>query len=454
MGLLIKNGEIITASSRFVADIWCEDDKITRIDQNIEAPVGAEVIDATGKYVFPGFIDPHTHIHLPFMGTYGADDFESGTIAALCGGTTTVFDLAIMARDGEPQDALDLWHSKAEGNACCDYSFHMAVTRWDEDLSEKLEKIAKSGVKSFKVFLGYKGALGVEDDELFNVLKLAKKLDVLVAAHCENAAMIDALQGEFLAEGKTGPEWHEPSRPERVETAGTQHFCDMAELTGARIYIVHLSCEGALRAAMDAKLRGVDVTIETLLVYLLLDKTYAERPNFEGARYVMSPPLRDKRNQDVLWAGIKNRLISTLGTDHAPFNTKQKEMGRGNFAKIPNGIPSVEDRVRLFYTHGVAGGRVDVHTFVDLCSTRAAKTFGLFPRKGTIQVGSDADLVVYDPNYKGTISAKTHHMNVDYSAFEGREVIGRCDAVSVRGQVQVIDGEFVGKKGYGKFLAR
>jgi len=454
MGLLIKNGEIITASSRFVADIWCEDEKVTRIDKNLGAPAGAQVIDATGKYVFPGFIDPHTHIYLPFMGTYGKDDYESGTIAALCGGTTTIFDLAIMARDGEPQDALDLWHSKAEGIACCDYSFHMGVTRWDEDLADKLEKIAQSGVKSFKIFLGYKGALGVEDDELFNILKLAKKLNVLVTAHCENAAMIEQRQKELLAEGKTGPEWHEPSRPELVEVAGTRHFCDMAELTGARIYVVHLSCEGALRAAMEAKLRGVTVTIETLLVYLLLDKTYAERPNFEGAKYVMSPPLRDKRNQDILWAGIKNRLISTLGTDHAPFDTQQKKMGKDNFAQIPNGIPSVEDRVRLFYTQGVASGRVDLHTFVDLCSTQVAKTFGLFPRKGTVQVGADADLVVYDPAYRGTISASTHHMNIDYSAFEGREVIGRCDAVSVRGKVQVIDGEFVGKKGHGKFLAR
>ncbi|MFW5966970.1 MAG: dihydropyrimidinase, partial [Persicimonas sp.] len=454
MGLLIKNGEIVTASSRYKADIWCEDETITRIDRDIEPPPGAEVVDATGKFVFPGFVDPHTHIHLPFMGTFAKDDYETGTIAALCGGTTTLIDFCIPSPDEEPLSAIETWREKAEGNACSDYTWHMAVTNFDETVEAQLRQIVDSGVASFKVFLAYKGALGIDDEMLYKTLSLAEELGVIVTAHCENAEMVDALQKRLVEQGKTGPEWHEPSRPVLVEAEGTRHLCAMAELTGASVYVVHLSCEEALAEAIRAKQRGVDVTVETLIQHLLLDKTYAERPNFEGAKFVMSPPLREKHHQEILWRGFKDGIISTLGSDHAPFDTEQKEMGRDNFCLIPNGIPSLEDRVRMFYTHGVEAGRIGLHRFVDAASTQPAKTFGLFPRKGTIQLGADADLVVYDPDHRETISAETHHMNIDYNPFEGMQVDGRCDVVTVRGRIQVREGEFVGEKGIGRFLER
>lgn len=454
MGLLIQNGEIITADSRYVADIWCEGETITRIGKNLEVPEGAEVIDATGKYVFPGFIDPHTHIYLPFMGTFAKDTYETGTIAALCGGTTTLIDFVIPMRDQEPMEAWNTWSAQAEGKACSDYTWHMGVTSFNDTVEAQLRDIVSRGISSFKVFLAYKGAFGVDDGELYSVMKLAKELGVIVTAHCENADIVLALQRELVAAGKTGPEWHEPSRPELVEAEGTRHLCSMAQITGAHAYIVHLSCEKALRQAVEARLQGANVWVETLIQYLTLDKTYAEREDFEGARYVMSPPLRDKNNQDGLWHGVASGLINTVATDHAPFDTTQKDMGREDFCMIPNGIPSLEERVKLLYTHGVATGRLDIHRFVDAASTQAAKVFGLFPRKGCIAPGSDADLVIWDPEHEGSIQADKHHMNVDYSAFEGWKHKGRADVVTVRGHVQVREGEFVGKKGMGRLLRR
>lgn len=452
--LVIRNGEIVTASQRYVADILCVDGVITAIGKSLEVPAGTEEYDATGKLVFPGFIDPHTHVYMPFMGTFTKDDYESATMAALCGGTTTLIDFVIPDRDEAPRAALETWRAQAEGRACSDYTWHMAVTRWDEEVEAELREIVASGIASFKVFLAYGGALGVDDRELYGVMKLASELGVVVCAHCENSDMIDGLQKKFIAEGKTGPEWHEPSRPTYVEAEGTRHFCTMARLTGAKGYIVHLSCKEALEEVQQAQLAGANVYVESLIQHLLLDKTYAERPNFEGANFVMSPPLREKSNQDALWAGFAKGAIATLGSDHAPFDTEQKKMGKDNFCLIPNGIPSLEDRVRMFYTHGVATGKVDIHRFVDVASTQAAKIFGLFPRKGTIQIGSDADLVVYDKEHRGTISARTHHMNLDYNPFEGFDVHGRCALVTVRGHVQVRDGEFVGQKGIGKLLKR
>jgi dihydropyrimidinase (EC 3.5.2.2) len=286
-------------------------------------------------------------------------------------------------------------------------------------------------------------------------MRLAKQLGVIVTAHCENADLVLELQRQLLSEGKTGPEYHYWSRPPRVEAEGVHHLLTFAEMTGAHTYIVHTSCEEALNEALAGKARGLNVWVETLIQYLLLDKSYAELPNFEGAKYVMSPPLRDKKNQEVFWNALKQRFVATVATDHAPFDFKgQKDMGRDDFTKIPNGIPSLEDRVNLLYTYGVTTGRLDLQTFVDCASTQAAKLFGLFPRKGTIAVGSDADLVVYDPNYRGTISAKTHHLNLDYSAFEGWEIKGRPSVVTVRGEIAVRDGQFVGAIGRGQFLKR
>jgi len=455
MSLLIKNGEIVTADARYVADIFCEGETIARIDRDIAPPSGAEVIDATGKYVFPGFIDPHTHIYLPFMGTYSRDTYETASQAALVGGTTTIFDMCCPSRADEPMAGFETWLGKSAGKSACDYSFHMGVTKFDAGSEAQLREIVARGVQSFKIFLAYKGAFGIDDSELYHALKLAKELGVVVCAHCENETLVAERQRELLAAGITGPEGHYLSRPPEVEAEGVHHLMTFAELTGARIYIVHTSCLEALREAVAARLRGVDVAVETLIQYLLLDRTYAERGGFEAAKFVMSPPLRDASNQAVLWDALRTGLVQTVATDHAPFDFEaQKPMGLHDFTKIPNGIPSLEERVNLLYTHGVCEGRIDLQTFVAVASTNAAKQFGLFPRKGTIQPGADADLVVYDPAYRGVLSKATQTHAVDYNAFEGWEIKGRPVVVTVRGEVAVRDGKFVGAVGRGKFLRR
>ena len=454
MPLLIKNGEIVTATERRIADIYCEGDTITRIDKNIEPAPGVEVINATGKYIFPGFIDPHVHIYLPFMGTFAKDTHETASRAALVGGTTTFIEMVCPSRAERPLEAFETWMSKAVGNSACDFTFHMGVTRYDPEAENDFKEIVKRGNASFKIFLAYKGAFGITDEELYHTLTLAKKLGVIVTAHCENADLVLELQKKLLSEGKTGPEYHYWSRPPIVEAEGVHHLMTFAEMTGAHVYTVHTSCEESVREAMAGAQRGVNVWVETLIQYLLLDRTSAE-PDFEGAKNVMSPPLRDKPNQDFLWYGLRQGFVSTLATDHAPFDfATQKQMGRGDFTKIPNGIPSLEDRVNLYYTRGVKGGKIDLQTFVNTASTQAAKLFGLFPRKGDVQVGSDADLVVYDPNYRGTISAKTHQMNLDYNSFEGFEIEGRPHVVTVRGKVAARDGKFVGEFGRGRYLER
>ncbi len=455
MSLLIKNGEIITADSRYTADIFCAGDTITRIDRDLPAPPGTEVIDATGKYVFPGFIDPHVHIYLPFMGTHAKDTYISGSQAALVGGTTTLIEMCCPACKDDALASFELWMSQAVGKSACDFTFHMGVTKFDDTSEAQLREIVRRGISSFKVFLAYKGAFGVDDTELYRTLKLAKELGVVVTAHCENETLVAERCKELLATGKTDPAQHHESRPPAVEAEGVHHLLTFAELTGAATYIVHLSCQEALDQAIAARQRGVRVGIETLIQYLLLDKTHAERPNFEGAKYVMSPPLRDVRNQPVLWNGLRDGLINTVATDHAPFDfEKQKPMGREDFTKIPNGIPSLEERVNLLYTYGVKTGKIDLHTMVNVASTAVAKQFDLFPRKGAIQPGADADLVVFDPNYRGTISVKTQHMAVDYSAFEGWPLLGRASVVTVRGQVAARDGLFTGTLGRGQFLTR
>jgi dihydropyrimidinase len=455
MSLLIKNGEIVTGSERYTADIWCEEETITAIGRDLHAPAGAEVVDAAGKFVFPGFIDPHTHIYLPFMGTFSKDDYATGTRAAIAGGTTTIFDMCCPSRADEPLDGFRTWMEKAAGHACCDYSFHMGVTKFDGNTSTQLREIVAEGVQSFKIFLAYKGAFGIDDTELWNTLSLARELGVVTTAHCENETLVAELQKSLIASGKTGPEWHHESRPPRVEAEGVHHLMTFAEATGAPVYIVHLSCAEAIEEALRARLRGVDVRVETLIQYLVLDKTHAELPDFEGAKFVMSPPLREKSNQGVLWNGIRQKLIDTVGTDHAPFDFEgQKTMGRDDFTRIPNGIPSLEDRIKLLYTHGVAAGRIDLHTFVDVASTNAAKIFNLFPRKGAIQPGSDADLVVFDPAAHGIISVKSQNSAVDYNAFEGWPYQGRPMVVTLRGRIAARDGKFVGTPGRGQFLKR
>ncbi len=455
MPVLIRNGHVVTATDSYLADVLCDGEIITAIGQQLPAPTDCTVIDATGKYVFPGFIDPHVHIYLPFMGTFAKDDYTSASRAALVGGTTTLIEMCCPSRTEDPLEAFDLWLSKAQGKSACDFTFHLAVSRFNDNTEHELRQIVARGIASFKVFLAYKDFFGVNDTELYKTLALAKELGVIVTAHCENETLVAELQQQFLSEGKTGPEWHEPSRPVTVEAAGVAHLMAFAELTGAHVYVVHTSCKPAVEAALAARSRGVHVWIETVVPYLVLDNTYAEQSNFEGAKFVMSPPIRSAVHQDFLWNAIRSRDISTVATDHAPFDFHgQKEMGRNDFTKIPNGIPTVEHRVDLLYTYGVKTGQIDLCTFVDCAATQAAKLFGLFPRKGTIAVGSDADIVIYDPEYRGAISASTHQMATDYSAFEGWPLEGRSDTVLVRGQVQIKNGKFVGEPSHGRFLER
>ncbi len=454
MGLLIRGGEIVTAESRSRADIFVEDETISRIGVDLDVPAGTEVIDAAGKLVFPGFIDPHVHIHLPFMATFAKDTHATASVAGLIGGTTTFIEMVCPSRNEDALEGYNTWKQKAQGNSACDYAFHMAVTRYDANTEKQLREIVADGTASFKIFLAYKNFFGVTDEEMFNTLKLAASLGVITTAHCENAELVGQLQQLLLSEGKTGPEWHEPSRPEAVEAEGTSRFATFLEETGATGYVVHLSCAPALRAAVEAKLRGVRIYIESVLPHFLLDKTYAERAGVEGMKHVMSPPLRDKRNLPVLWSALEAGLIDTVGTDHCPFDTEQKLLGANAFTQIPNGIPGLEDRVNLMYTYGVKRGGLSLHRFVDALSTRAAKLFGLFPRKGTITVGSDADLVIYDTEYRGIISAKTQHTNNDYNGFEGLNIEGRPSVVIVRGKVQVRDGAFVGEPGRGQMIRR
>ncbi len=454
MGLLIRNGEIVTVGSRVRGDVYAENETVTRIGKNLEVPPGTEIIDAAGKFVFPGFIDPHVHIYLPFMATFAKDTHETASVAALIGGTTTYIEMCCPNRTDDALTGYELWKSKANGKSACDYAFHMSVTKFGEETESQLREIVADGTSSFKIFLAYKNFFGVDDGEMYQTLTLAKKLGVIVTAHCENAELVARLQAQLIGEGKTGPEWHEPSRPESVEAEGTGRFAAFLENTGATGYVVHLSCERALNAALTAKERGVRLSVEAVLPHLLLDKSFAERSGVEGMKHVMSPPLRAKKNQDVLWNALSRGLVDTVGTDHCPFDVEQKLLGTGAFTNIPNGIPGIEDRVNLLYSFGVQKGRIDLDRFVNVASTRAAKLFGLFPRKGTIEVGSDADLVVFDPGYRGIISVKTQHVNNDYNGFEGMAIEGRPSVVTVRGKVQVRDGKFVGERGRGRLLKR
>lgn len=454
-GLLVRNADIVTADSRYRADIYAAGETITRIGENLEVSVDTEIIDATGKVVFPGFIDPHVHIYLPFMSTFAKDTHETGSIAALVGGTTTFIEMVCPSRLDDTLEGYQLWKSKAEGASACDYAFHMSVTKFDPHVTEgQLREIVADGTTSFKIFLAYKNFFGVDDGEMYQTMDLAKRLGVIVTAHCENAELVGRLQQVLLAEGKTGPEWHEPSRPESVEAEGTNRFATFLDATGAAGYVVHLSSKGALDAAMAAKSRGTRIWVESVLPHLLLDKTYAERPGVDGMKHVMSPPLREKRNQKILWDALAKGFVDTVATDHCPFDVEQKLMGKEAFTAIPNGIPGIEERVNLLYTNGVCRGVLDLHRFVDAASTRAAKLFGLFPRKGTIAVGSDADLVIYDTSYRGVLSAATQHSNCNYNGFEGMAIEGRPAVVTVRGKVQVRDGAFVGERGIGRMLKR
>ena len=457
MSILIKNGRVITAVDDYRGDVFIEKETVSLIGKSLEMEAD-EVIDASGKYLFPGGLDPHTHLDMPFGGTVSADDFETGTLAAAHGGTTTLIDFAIQTKGHSTLEALDTWHAKAEGKTAIDYGFHMIVTDLDDKRLHEMKMLADDGVTSYKLFMAYPGVLYVDDGTIYRAMRTAGENGTVVCMHAENGIVIDEIVKIALAEGKTEPKYHALTRPTRMEAEGVHRAIAIAEVAHVPVYIVHLSSSDALEQVMLARNRGVHAFAETCPQYLFLDHSYYEQEGFEGAKYVMTPALREKWNQDELWKGLRFGDLQSISTDHCPFCFKdQKILGIDDFSKIPNGGPGVENRMSLVFNGGVNSGRISLNKFVELTSTAAAKTFGLFPRKGTIAVDSDADIVIFDPQRKETISvnnACTHHMNVDYNAYEGFEVTGFTETVLSRGKVIIKDCEYVGKKGDGKFLKR
>ena len=457
MSILIKNGRVITAVDDYRGDVFIEKETVSLIGKSLEMEAD-EVIDASGKYLFPGGLDPHTHLDMPFGGTVSADDFETGTLAAAHGGTTTLIDFAIQTKGHSTLEALDTWHAKAEGKTAIDYGFHMIVTDLDDKRIHEMKMLADDGVTSYKLFMAYPGVLYVDDGTIYRAMRAAGENGTVVCMHAENGIVIDEIVKIALAEGKTEPKYHALTRPTRMEAEGVHRAIAIAEVAHVPVYIVHLSSSDALEQVMLARNRGVHAFAETCPQYLFLDHSYYEQEGFEGAKYVMTPALREKWNQDELWKGIKFGNLQSISTDHCPFCFKdQKILGIDDFSKIPNGGPGVENRMSLVFNGGVNSGRISLNKFVELTSTAAAKTFGLFPKKGTIAIDSDADIVIFDPQRKETISvnnACTHHMNVDYNAYEGFEVTGFTETVLSRGKVIIKDCEYVGKKGDGKFLKR
>jgi dihydropyrimidinase len=451
--LLIKNGTVVTASDIFEADVYVVGEKVHTIGKDLSFKA-AKIIDAKGCFLFPGGIDAHTHMELPFMGTFASDDFESGTLAGLHGGTTTIIDFAMQSHGDTLTSALNQWHEKADGNAVGDYAFHIAVTDLNPKTKAEIKDLVeKRGVTSFKTFMAYKGALMVDDRQILDLFHELKKHGALLTTHAENGDMVALLIEENRAKGNILPKFHALSRPEIVEEEATGRVMDLAYQSGSPLYVVHMTCEGALNKVREGMKRNQKVFVETCIQYLLLDDSVYDQ-GFEGAKWVMSPPLRKKKDQDALWAALNQNMVHHVATDHCPFCMDQKKMGEKDFSKIPNGAPGIENRMELLFSEGVGKGRISLNKFVEVSSTEAAKIFGLFPRKGTIAVGSDADIVVFDPNESHTMSAKTHHMKCDYSAYEGWKVKGKCRTTILRGTVAVDQGKaFVGK-GFGKYISR
>src|SRR6187401_14912 len=453
MSLLIKNGRIITADADYVADIFIDGEIVHTIGKNL--PVNAdEIIDATGKLVFPGGIDPHVHLDMPFMGTFSSDNYETGTLAALHGGTTMVIDFILQTQGKPLRHALEQWQGRSNGNCYGDYSFHMAVTDFNEDTKKEIsEMVENEGITSFKTFMAYKGALMIDDRQMVGLMNEVKKCGGMVTVHATNGDMIDFLIAKHREEGKLSPLYHYLSQPEITEAEATGRFADMAYYSGVPAYVVHMTCEGALNHVRDVAKRNQKVYAETCIQYLILDASLYEK-DFDGAKWVMSPPLREKKDQATLWAGINQGLVNVVATDHCPFMWKQKLMGEDDFSKIPNGHPAIENRMELLFSEGVAKNKITLNKYVEVACTNPAKIFGMFPRKGTIAIGSDADIVIFDPHEKHTLSAQTHHMNVDYSGYEGWELTGKVKTVLLRGQVAIAKGKCLLQEVYGKFIKR
>lgn len=454
-GLIVRNGTVITAEREELADVLCQDGVIRAVGHRLNAPSGVTTIDASGQLVLPGAIDAHTHMEMPFMGTVSADDFESGTAAGLAGGTTTIIDFVIPGRGRSLLEARDLWRENAR-KACADYGFHMAVTWWGEQVQREIEQVFRQdGITSFKSFLAYRGSLGIADDELLAVFATVGALGGLPMVHCEHGDIVALLQKKLIAEGKTDPKYHAVSRPSYVEGEATGRAIALAHAVGQPLYVVHLTCSEALEAVARARRGGQRVFAETCPQYLVLDDSVYDQPDFEGAAYVMSPPIRPVGHQQPLWGALASGLIQTVATDHCPFRqADQKVMGRGDFTRIPNGAAGVEDRLALLYTCGVATGRITRRRMVEVSSSEPARIFGLYPRKGTIAPGTDADLVVFDPTARARISAATHHQKVDRNIYEGFELTGRVTHTIARGRVQFADGDLRAERGAGRYLRR
>jgi dihydropyrimidinase len=446
---------VITAADDYVGDVYIEDERISLIGESLDVETD-RVIDASGKYVLPGGIDPHTHLDMPFGGTVTIDDVESGQTAAAFGGTTCHVDFVIQPQGETFATALDMWKEKANGKQVIDMGYHMAITDLGEGGTlEELAGLPDQGVTSYKLFMAYKGALMVDDETLFRSMQVAAGSGALVMVHAENGDAIDVLVKEALEAGHTEPHWHALTRPPETEGEATNRAIQLARVAGAPLYVVHVSCQEAVEPIALAREKGWDIWGETCTQYFFIDYTYLERPNFEGAKYVYTPPPREKANQDVLWKAVRTDVLSAISTDHCAFLWDgQKTLGRDDFSKIPNGGPGLENRLHMIHEFGVRAGRISLNRMVELLSTNPAKLFGLYPRKGTIAVGSDADIVVFDPEKKVTITAADHHSKIDYNLFEGTEVTGSPEVVLLRGQVLVENDELVASPGVGQFVAR
>ncbi len=455
MSVLIKGGRVVTATDTTVADVLVEGERISLIGASLDVEAD-RVIDASGRYVLPGAVDPHTHLDMPFGGTVTADDVESGQRAAARGGTTCHVDFCIQAPGTSFSDALADWKSKAAGKQVIDMGYHIAVTDLKEGGSlEELASLPDEGITSYKLFMAYKGALMVDDETLFKTMQVAAETGALVMVHAENGDAIDVLVKQALAEGNTDPVWHARTRPPETEGEATNRAIQLARVAGCPLYVVHVSCKEAVDPIMRARESGWDVHGETCTQYFFVDETFLERPDFEGAKYVYTPPPRAKANQDVLWNAVRTDVLSAISTDHCAFTWgEQKALGRDDFSKIPNGGPGLENRLQMIHHFGVGEGRIGLNRMVELLCTNPAKLFGLYPRKGTIAVGCDADLVVFDPEKRITITAAGQQSRTDYNLYEGTEVVGDVETVLLRGNVIVDGGEVVAEPGIGQFVKR